>query len=260
MKAKFSGENSMKSLLISQDTEFFSVVRTILKDYYVEVEIGEFDEQFAGVDLLLVDLRATSIDFHKLSKLSRKFEWGIVLIIEQSDATIYAIASKLKGDCAIVSWPSSKILFANTILEHAQKSKTKQLKAGKRALGEYCILIVEDNELNINLERDLLEAHGYRTILTRNGIDAIALARLHRPDLIVMDIQLPGVSGLDVTKWMREDGEVRLRHIPIVAVTAFAMKGDNERILRGGCDAYVSKPLSVSRFLETIRLFLPHNL
>lgn len=120
------------------------------------------------------------------------------------------------------------------------------------------ILIVEDNELNMKLFHDLLEAHGYKTLQTRNGIDAIALARKHRPDLIVMDIQLPEVSGLDVTKWLKEDDS--LRHIPIVAVTAFAMKGDEERIREGGCEAYVSKPISVARFLETIRQFIPATL
>ncbi len=116
------------------------------------------------------------------------------------------------------------------------------------------ILIVEDNELNMKLFRDLLEAHGYKTLQTRNGIDAIALARKHRPDLIVMDIQLPEVSGLDVTKWLKEDDT--LRNIPIVAVTAFAMKGDEERIREGGCEAYISKPISVALFIETINQFL----
>jgi two-component system cell cycle response regulator DivK len=130
-------------------------------------------------------------------------------------------------------------------------------KASKSAMTN-TILIVEDNELNMKLFHDLLEAHGYKTLQTRNGIDAIALARKHRPDLIVMDIQLPEVSGLDVTKWLKEDDS--LRHIPIVAVTAFAMKGDEERIREGGCEAYVSKPISVSRFLETIRQFIPASI
>ena len=113
------------------------------------------------------------------------------------------------------------------------------------------VLIVEDNELNMKLFRDLLEAHGYATLQTRNGIEALSLARDHRPDLILMDIQLPEVSGLDVTKWLKEDDE--LRQIPVIAVTAFAMKGDEERIREGGCEAYISKPISVSHFLETIR-------
>ena len=116
------------------------------------------------------------------------------------------------------------------------------------------ILIVEDNELNMKLFNDLLEANGYRTVQTRNGIEAIALARSHRPDLILMDIQLPEVSGLEVTKWLKEDDE--LKAIPVIAVTAFAMKGDEERIREGGCEAYLSKPISVAKFLETVRHFL----
>ncbi len=116
------------------------------------------------------------------------------------------------------------------------------------------ILVVEDNELNMKLFCDLLEAHNYETIQTRDGMAALELARTHSPDLILMDIQLPEVSGLEVTKWIKEDEE--LRNIPVVAVTAFAMKGDEEKIREGGCEAYIAKPISVSHFLETIRSYL----
>jgi two-component system cell cycle response regulator DivK len=116
------------------------------------------------------------------------------------------------------------------------------------------VLIVEDNELNMKLFHDLLDAHGYRTLQTRNGMEALELAREHHPDLILMDIQLPEVSGLEVTKWLKEDDH--LREIPVVAVTAFAMKGDEERIREGGCEAYISKPISVSMFLDTVRQFI----
>ena len=119
---------------------------------------------------------------------------------------------------------------------------------------EKTVLIVEDNELNMKLFHDLLEAHGYATIQTKNGLEALELARAHRPDLILMDIQLPEVSGLEVTKWLKEDDE--LRTIPVVAVTAFAMKGDEERIRQGGCEAYISKPISVAKFIETVRTYL----
>lgn len=112
------------------------------------------------------------------------------------------------------------------------------------------ILIVEDNELNMKLFHDLLDAHGYNTIQTRNGMDVLDLAREHQPDLILMDIQLPEVSGLEVTRWLKDDEE--LQEIPVVAVTAFAMKGDEERIREGGCEGYISKPISVTHFLETI--------
>ena len=120
------------------------------------------------------------------------------------------------------------------------------------------ILIVEDNELNMKLFHDLLEAHGYETVGTRNGIEAMDLARQHRPDLILMDIQLPEVSGLEVTKWLKDDTE--LRSIPVIAVTAFAMKGDEERIREGGCEAYLSKPISVVKFLETVRNYASDSL
>jgi two-component system, cell cycle response regulator DivK len=116
------------------------------------------------------------------------------------------------------------------------------------------VLIVEDNELNMKLFHDLLDAHGYRTVQTRNGMEVLALAKAHGPDLILMDIQLPEVSGLDVTKWLKADDS--LRNIPVIAVTAFAMKGDEERIREGGCEAYISKPISVPGFLETVRHFI----
>ena len=116
------------------------------------------------------------------------------------------------------------------------------------------VLIVEDNELNMKLFHDLLDAHGYKTILTRNGLDALQLAREHRPNLILMDIQLPEISGLEVTRWLKEDDE--LRAIPVVAVTAFAMKGDEERIRSGSCEAYLSKPISVALFHDTVRRFI----
>jgi len=119
------------------------------------------------------------------------------------------------------------------------------------------VLIVEDNELNMKLFHDLLEAHGYDTVGTRNGVEVIELARTHRPDLILMDIQLPEVSGLEVTKWIKGDPE--LHEVPVVAVTAFAMKGDEERIRQGGCEAYLSKPISVAKFMETIRRFLGNS-
>ena len=116
------------------------------------------------------------------------------------------------------------------------------------------ILIVEDNDLNMRLLHDLLEVHGYATLQTKDGMEALKLARLHHPDLILMDIQLPDVSGLEVTKWIKGDDD--LKTIPIIAVTAFVMKGDEEQIREGGCDAYIAKPISVVNFLGTVRRLL----
>ncbi len=116
------------------------------------------------------------------------------------------------------------------------------------------VLVVEDNELNMKLFHDLLEAHGISTIETRNGNDVLGIARSRKPDLILMDIQLPEVSGLDVTRWLKQDTE--LKHIPVIAVTAFAMKGDEQKIREGGCEDYISKPISVTHFMEVIRKYL----
>jgi two-component system cell cycle response regulator DivK len=122
------------------------------------------------------------------------------------------------------------------------------------AMKQKTVLIVEDNELNMKLFHDLLEAQGYRIVQTKDGMEALGLARQHHPDLILMDIQLPEVSGLEVTKWIKDDDD--LKKIPVVAVTAFAMKGDEEKIREGGCEAYISKPISVTHFLDTVKRFL----
>lgn len=117
------------------------------------------------------------------------------------------------------------------------------------------ILIVEDNDLNMRLFDDLLQASGYHTLQARNGHDAMLAIRQHRPDLVLMDVQLPGVSGLDITRDLKRDPD--LCSIPVIAVTAFAMSGDERKIRESGCDDYVSKPIEVAGFLSTIKKFLP---
>jgi two-component system cell cycle response regulator DivK len=134
------------------------------------------------------------------------------------------------------------------ILEVPKSNETTDPRIRKR------VLIVEDNDLNMKLFNDLLVAHGYGTLQTKDGTEALALARQFRPDLILMDIQLPEVSGLQVTQWIKSDDV--LRSIPVIAVTAFAMKGDEEKIRDGGCEAYIAKPISVSSFLKTVERFL----
>lgn len=116
------------------------------------------------------------------------------------------------------------------------------------------VLIVEDNELNMKLFRDLLEAHGYQTLEARTGPEALKLAAEHVPDLILMDIQLPEFSGLEVTQKIKSNEQ--LTDIPVIAVTAFAMKGDEERIRQGGCEDYIAKPISVVSFLEKVKRYL----
>jgi two-component system cell cycle response regulator DivK len=116
------------------------------------------------------------------------------------------------------------------------------------------ILVVEDNELNMKLLNDVLEAHGYEVLSTGRGMVAIEWARQYRPDLILMDLQLPDLSGLDATRQLKADAETR--DIPIIAVTAFAMAGDEKRALDHGCDAYVAKPIALRGFLNLIARFI----
>ncbi len=118
------------------------------------------------------------------------------------------------------------------------------------------VLIVEDDELNMKLYIDLLQVYGYDTVQTDDGRAVLELAKEHHPDLIIMDIQLPEISGLEVTKMIK--AEDSLKDIPVVAVTAmaFVMKGDEEKMLEDGCDAYISKPISIHDFLETVAKFI----
>ena len=139
-------------------------------------------------------------------------------------------------------------MLESPALHHAE-SETKMASGDTKT-----VLVVEDNELNMKLFHDLLEAHGYGILQTKDGMEALQIARDHKPDLILMDIQLPEVSGLEVTKWIKEDDN--LKSIPVIAVTAFAMKGDEEKIREGGCEAYIAKPISVANFLQTVQKFL----
>jgi two-component system cell cycle response regulator DivK len=116
------------------------------------------------------------------------------------------------------------------------------------------ILIVEDNELNMRLFNDVLQASGYQTLQTGDGSEAVTLTEEHRPDLILMDMRLPGISGLEATQIIKARDD--LRHIPIVAVTASALRGDEEKILAGGCDGFIAKPISIPTFLATVAQFL----
>jgi two-component system cell cycle response regulator DivK len=112
------------------------------------------------------------------------------------------------------------------------------------------VLVVEDNDINMRLFHDMLEARGYNVLQATDGTEGWRMAREHRPDLILMDIQLPGISGLEVTKRLKADET--LKSIPVIAITAFAMDGDEARIREGGCDAYIAKPISVVSFLQTV--------
>jgi len=116
------------------------------------------------------------------------------------------------------------------------------------------ILVVEDNELNLKLFCDLLRAHGYEAEPVRDGRQAVERTRAFRPDLIIMDIQMPHVSGLELIEQLKSDEA--LKAIPVMAVTAYAAKGDEERIRDAGAEGYVSKPISLMKFVESVRMLL----
>ena len=116
------------------------------------------------------------------------------------------------------------------------------------------IIVVEDNELNLKLFCDLLRAHGYETEAVRDGREAVERTRAFEPDLIIMDIQMPHVSGLELIEQLKADPD--LKHIPVMAVTAYAAKGDEERIRDAGAEGYVSKPISVMKFVEAVGALL----
>ncbi|MEL6875085.1 MAG: response regulator [Pseudomonadota bacterium] len=116
------------------------------------------------------------------------------------------------------------------------------------------VLVVEDNELNLKLFCDLLKAHGFAVEPVRDGREVVDKARSFVPNLIIMDIQLPHVSGLELIEQIKQDGQLKI--IPIMAVTAYAGKGDEDRILTAGAEAYVSKPISVAKFVESVESVL----
>jgi two-component system, cell cycle response regulator DivK len=117
------------------------------------------------------------------------------------------------------------------------------------------ILIVEDQEDNRRIMRDLLSASGYELIEANDGEKGLALAESEVPDLVLMDIQLPGLDGYEVTR--RIKANAALSHIPIIAVTSYALSGDDQKAFASGCDGYVTKPFSPRQLLAKIREFLP---
>lgn len=119
------------------------------------------------------------------------------------------------------------------------------------------IVVVEDNELNLKLFRDLLHVYHFNVIDTKDGQLAISLIKETMPDMIIMDIQLRGISGLDIIRAIKQDESIK--HIPVIAVTAFAMKNDPENIMASGCEAYVSKPISIMSFIDTVNQFLKNH-
>lgn len=124
-------------------------------------------------------------------------------------------------------------------------------------MGDISVLIIEDNLLNMKLVRSLLEIANYKVLEASDAEDGIQLLGQYRPDLILMDIQLPGMDGLSATRHIKKDPA--LQDIPIIALTSYAMHGDEERALKAGCDGYISKPIDTKTFLASVVEYIPHN-
>lgn len=124
-------------------------------------------------------------------------------------------------------------------------------------MAEKCILVIEDNELNMKLFKTLLEIGNYQVLEAINAETGIQLTRKHRPDLVLMDIQLPGMDGLSATRIIKEDSAIK--DIPVVAITSYAMQGDEQKAIEAGCAGYMSKPIDTRSFVETISQFLRHD-
>lgn len=120
------------------------------------------------------------------------------------------------------------------------------------------VLIVEDNELNLKLFHDLLTIQKYDIVISKDGLNIIEISTKEKPDLILMDIQLNGISGIDLIKELKQNNATK--HIPIIAITAFAMKNDEAKISKSGCDMYISKPVSIDIFFKAVNKFIkpPH--
>ena len=116
------------------------------------------------------------------------------------------------------------------------------------------VLVVDDILANVRLLEAKLAAEYFEVVTAMNDADALEAVQRTRPDIVLLDVMMPGIDGIEVTKWLKEDDELRM--IPVIAVTAFAMKGDEQKIREGGCEAYISKPISVVSFLQTIDSYL----
>lgn len=119
------------------------------------------------------------------------------------------------------------------------------------------VLIVEDNELNLKLFHDLLLIQNHEVIMSRDGLNVLEIVTKQRPDLILMDIQLNGISGMDLIRDLKQNLETK--KIPIIAITAFAMKKDEIKISESGCDFYISKPVSIDNFFSAVKRFIEDN-
>lgn len=161
-----------------------------------------------------------------------------------------------KGD---VTFASRHLIPIPQLVNERTRKKGKNpddvvFLGGNREMAGEKILIIDDNPVNIELASDLLKLHGFQMLQAIDAETGIGIAKAEIPDLVLMDIQLPGMDGLEATRRLRADKATR--NIPIVAITAFAMKGDEEKAIKAGCIGYIPKPINTRTFPETINNYL----
>ena len=120
---------------------------------------------------------------------------------------------------------------------------------------DYTVLVVEDNAVNRKITVDLLQVHGYKSIVAEDGYAGLEMAQSRAPDLILMDVQLPSIDGYEITRRLK--AEDATKHIPIVIITSFAMKGEEKLAIQAGASAYLSKPIDIHQLIETVKSYLP---
>lgn len=183
------------------------------------------------------------------------------LMAKKKPASLTGALLACKGEARVVGYAVSTLgSYKSMDSAGAPKRQARAMKPASPArpyppLVKKRVLIVEDNELDMKLFRDLLELHGCSVLRARDGREALALAQESRPDLILMDMHLPGASGLEVTRWFKEDED--LRSIPVIAATAHAMDGEDELFVNLGCETCIAKPISITAFLRTCARALP---
>lgn len=129
------------------------------------------------------------------------------------------------------------------------------MKTGEMIMPNYTVLIIEDNPKNRKVFKDILSVNGYKSIEAEDGNEGYKMAKEHNPDLIVMDVQLPGANGYEVTRRLKSDDDTK--DIPIIIVTSFAMAGEENEARAAGCNDYITKPINIHQFVETIKKYLP---
>lgn len=240
--------------LLSNAVKFTSAGGRIVVSARIEDDTLEVGVSDTGIGIASDDLETVFLPFHQLdSSLARRHEGtglGLALsrrLIEMQEGKMFATSQLGAGSRFAFQLPLSRIETP----DDSGDDSSVHLPSRIRGSGVVAVLVVEDNDVNRMLVADYLEAHGYKVLTATDGDEAIERATTDRPDVIIMDIQMPGRDGLSATREIKARPETA--DTPIIALTALAMAGDAERCLAAGCDAYLSKPCDPAEVVSAVR-------